>query len=140
MCRTPDNGDGASSSVHDVAAILDFTDAVNSYVVMDVAIAIVQMSIHCPYETQLDVGGHILSGYYKYSTLNEAEKKSLKTLMCARLCQCLVFGAHAYAKQPWNDYILTTSRKGRPLLQKLWEIDHKELYRRWDSIIDAYKH
>jgi len=124
-----------SECVHDVAAILDFEDSERSYPVMDVAIAIARMTIECPVDTQLEVGGHILSGYNKYSSLNEAEKKWLKTLVCGRLCTSLVLGAHAYSLNPGNDYVLKTKKKGWPLLHRLWGEDRDALYARWDKLI-----
>lgn len=125
--------------VHDVSAMLDFNDVTDSYTVFDVAICIAYISIDCPVERQADVGGHFLAGYYKTCSLNAHEFEALKTIICARLCQSLVFGAHSYAQQPWNTYLLTTAKGGWPLLHKLWKIPTNELYLRWTELIQQYK-
>lgn len=121
--------------VHDVIGALDFADVTQSYNVMDVALTIAYLSIECPEEGQLDVGGHIVAGYLEESTLNDDEFSALRTLVCARLCQSLVYGAHSFMLQPENTYLLTTSAKGWPLLRKLYKTNADELYNRWNAII-----
>ncbi|XP_053407225.1 hydroxylysine kinase-like [Mercenaria mercenaria] len=128
-----------SERVHDVNAMLDFADVSDSYKVYDIAICIAYLSIDCPEERQADVGGHVLAGYFKSCSLNEDEFEALKILVCARLCQSLVYGAHSYAQQPGNTYLLTTSKGGWPLLHKLWQIPSNILYARWKEIMKQYK-
>lgn len=125
--------------VHDVSALLDFNDATSSYIVFDVAICITYMSIDCPVEGQIDVGGHVLAGYNCFCSLNADEFEALKILICARLCQSLVYGAHSYAQQPENTYVLTTAKHGWALLHKLWKVPTSELYARWKEIMGTYK-
>lgn len=124
--------------VHDVIGLLDFTDVTKSYDVFDIAICIAYMSIECPDKSQLDVGGHVLAGYLKVWHINEVEFQSLKVLVCARLCQTLVYGAHSSNKHPENTYLLVTSKRGWPLLHKLWSIDEDVLLSRWRAIIKEY--
>lgn len=123
--------------VHEVFALLDFGDVTDSYVVFDVAICIAHFSTDCPEERQVDVGGHILAGYYRYCTLNEDEFEALRILICARLCQTLVYGAHALAQQPVNTYVLT-SAKHWSLLHKLLHIPNNELCSKWKDIIEKH--
>ena len=125
--------------VHDVSALLDFTDVTSSYKVFDVAISIAYFSIDCPDEGQIDVGGHILAGYFKTCSLNEDESEALKTIICARLIQTLVYSAHTYTLQPNNAYVLTTAKRGWPLLHKIWKIPTDKLYARWKELIKQYE-
>ncbi|XP_052773599.1 hydroxylysine kinase-like [Mya arenaria] len=122
--------------VHDVTALLDWSDVTKSYFVFDIAITIAYCSIECEENKQLDVGGHILKGYTKNRKLNEAEFKSIPLLVCSRLCQSLVLGAHAYSQQPGNEYLLTTAKKGWPLLHKYWSADESKLLNNWKAIIE----
>ena len=133
-------GDGeVDTGVHDVVAILDFTDSALGYFVMDVAICISHMSTDCPDETQLDVGGHILAGYFECRSLNDAELRSLKTLVCSRLCQAMVYGAHAQLQHPENDYLeVITAKRSWPTLHRIWKMDTEELYSKWDKIVKSY--
>lgn len=140
VVEVPGQSDVPSNKrVHDVSALLDFSDVTKSYVVFDVAIVISYLTIECDDESQLDVGGHILAGYNVHRKLNSTELSCLKGLICCRLCQSLVFGAHSYAQQPGNEYLLVTSNRGWPLLHKIWTTDEKELLARWQFIIDSYK-
>ncbi|KAL4231267.1 hypothetical protein ACF0H5_008847 [Mactra antiquata] len=138
MTEVPDQVVSPDQRVHDVAALLDFADATHCYYVMDVAICIAYVSIESPDDLQADTGGHVLAGYFKACELNDVEFQSLKILVCARLCQSLVFGAHSFAQQPENTYLLTTSKRGWPLLHKLWKINENELISRWRDIIRDY--
>lgn len=139
MCEVPDQNDVLRGRrIHDVAALLDFADVTKSYFVFDVAIAITYLSIECEEAGQLDVGGHFIAGYTVHRKLNDVEMTSLKVLICSRLCQSLVYGAHAYAQQPGNEYLLTTSKRGWPLLHKIWRTDLGELLAKWQSIISDY--
>ncbi|XP_053407229.1 hydroxylysine kinase-like isoform X2 [Mercenaria mercenaria] len=140
MCEVPGQDNIPSDEhVHDVCALLDFADVTDSYLVFDVAICIAYLSIECPDERQADVGGHILAGYYKSYSLNEDEFEALKVLICARLCQSLVYSAHSYAQQPGNEYILVTAKRGWPLLYKLWQIPSVKLYSNWKAMIKLYE-
>lgn len=124
--------------VHDVRALLDFNDVYKAYSVMDIATCIAYMSIDCPDEGQIDAGGHVLAGYLQSCSLNVDEFDSLKTLVCCRLCQSIVLGAHSYSLQPGNTYLLTTSKRGWPLLHRLWKIPAPTLHSRWREIIKSY--
>ena len=124
--------------VHDVACILDFFDAMYSYPVFDVAISITYMSLDAPKDIQLDVGGYILAGYQQFMTLNEDEFDSLVVLVCARLCQSLVFGAHGYLLDPTNTYLLTTAKRGWEFLHRLWKLPQDDVKIRWKSIMTKH--
>ena len=140
MAEVPNQTDvPADHRVHDVSALLDFSVVTKSYFIMDVAIAIAYLSIECNEDGQLDVGGHFLAGYTQFRQLNDAEWQCLKGLVCSRLCQSLVFGAHSYSQQPGNEYLLTTAKQGWPLLHKFWATDDQELLTRWRNIIASYK-
>ena len=139
MMEVPDQDDiPRESRIHDVSGILDFSDGTKSYFILDVAICISYLSIECEDGSQTKVGGHFLAGYLEYFSINEREMDCLKTLVCCRLCQSLVYGAHSYLQQPENEYLLTTSDRGWPLLRKLWKIDKNDLLQIWKTVISAY--
>ena len=121
--------------VHEVACILDFFDAMYSYPVFDVAICIMYTSLDASKDIQLDVGGYILAGYQQFMTLNDDEFDSLVVLVCSRLCQSLVYGAHGYLLDPSNTYLLTTAKRGWEFLHRLWNLPQDELKMRWKSIM-----
>ena len=121
--------------VHDVACILDFFDVTCTYPVFDVGISIMYTSLDAPEDIQLDVGGYFLSGYQTFVTLNDAEFDSLKVIVCARLCQSLVYGAHGYMLDPNNTYLLTTEKRGWKFLHRLWNVKKEELQRKWRNLM-----
>ncbi|WAR22501.1 HYKK-like protein, partial [Mya arenaria] len=123
--------------VHDVIAILDWAHVTKSYFVFDIAINIAYLSIECEENKQLDVGGHILKGYANYRKINDVEFQSIPLLVCCRLCQSLVYGAHAYSQQPGNEYLISTAKKGWPLLRKYWNADFTNLLNKWKSMIES---
>lgn len=127
-----------NARVHEVKAILDFAHVAMSYTIWDIAISTAYLSIECPNEGKLDVAGHILAGYYHYFRLNPSEFSALKLLICSRLCQSLVIGAHVHVQQPDNPYVLSTSERGWPLLRKLWHTNNDTMLKRWKQIIDSY--
>ena len=124
----------ANQRVGDVACILDFFDVTFSFPVFDVGICIMYVSLDAPEDIQLDVGGYLLHGYKDYITLNEAELESLKVIVCARLCQSLVYGAHGFMLDPSNTYLITTQKRGWQFLHRLWEVSKEDLYKRWADI------
>lgn len=123
----------------DVKAFIDFMDMTYSYTVFDIAILIAYMSIDSQIVDQLNVGGHILAGYLTELSLNEAERDVLRICICGRLVQSLVLGAYSFHMHPQNTYVLTTAKRGWPLLRKYWQTSKSELHSRWDKILNSYK-
>ncbi|XP_071167693.1 hydroxylysine kinase-like [Mytilus edulis] len=123
----------------DVTAFIDFADVSYSYRVFDVAIMVAYMSIDCKEFDQLDVGGHVLAGYFTQSTLNAEEMDVMRICICCRLVQSLVMGAYSYHMEPSNTYVLQTAKRGWPLLSKFWKTSKIDLLKRWDEIINDYK-
>ncbi|KAJ8317419.1 hypothetical protein KUTeg_005323 [Tegillarca granosa] len=125
--------------VSDISGILDFSDVTDSYIVFDLAICICYMSIECKLIDVLDVGGHVLAGYFSCAELNSADKDVLHTCVAARLTQSLVMGLYSNFMDPSNTYVLTTGKSGWPVLHKYWNVKKEELYKRWWNIVDSYK-
>jgi len=121
--------------VHDVTGIIDWAHTAKTFYVFDVAISIAYLSIECQESEQLDVGGHILSGYSHYRTLSNVEINCLPSLVRCRLIQSLVLCAHAYSENPDNKYLLTTKKRGWPLLRKLVCADDCKLIENWKKIM-----
>ncbi|KAK3590138.1 hypothetical protein CHS0354_041190 [Potamilus streckersoni] len=123
---------------HDVCGILDFSDVTYSYKVFDVALSIAYLSIKCDESRNVDVGGHVLAGYFTAGKLNDVEMDVLRTCMCARLAQSLTLGAYTFYLYPENPYVLTTSKGGWSLLHKIWSISKEKLMKRWMDIIEEH--
>lgn len=122
---------------YEVAGIIDFGDSTDSYIVFEIAIAIMYLMVESEIVDIMDVGGHVLRGYYEHITLNEAEKQGLVTLVLGRYCQSLVLGAYSYLQDPGNEYLLCSADKGWKQLVELWNIPKHELYANWQKVTDS---
>ncbi|CAC5381444.1 AGPHD1 [Mytilus coruscus] len=131
--------EGGENCSCDVTAFIDFADATYSYRVFDVAIMVAYLSIDCKEFDQLDVGGHVLAGYFTELKLNAEEMDVMRICICCRLVQSLVMGAYSYHMTPSNTYVLQTAKRGWPLLWKFWKTPKIDLLNRWDEIINDYK-
>ncbi|CAG2055618.1 unnamed protein product [Timema podura] len=115
-----------------ITAILDFGDTHISCYLFELAITLCYMMLlTCEGMDPLDVGAHVLAGYSTVRVVPVTELQSLKTCICARLCQSLVMGEYSYLQDPGNDYLLTTAKTGWGLLQTLWGTGQDELEQRW---------
>lgn len=85
----------------------------------------------------MDIGGHVLRGYLGHRLLTTEELALLKITICARLCQSLIMGMFTYKSNPHpsNTYVLTTQKKGWPLLEYIWNTKEDDLYKRWNEIL-----
>ena len=128
-----------SDRTHMIHGILDFGDNLVSYLMFDVAIAIMYLSVESKIVDPLLVGGHILAGYLTKCSLNDAELDALKICVAGRYAQSLVMGEYTYSIDPGNDYVLTTAKNGWPQLQKLWATPKDEIYTQWRQIIADYQ-
>lgn len=123
----------------DIECFIDFFHATYSYLVYDIAIVIAYLSIESKLVDPLDVGGHVLAGYLTERTIAKEEFQVLNLCICGRLCQTLVIGAYCYYKNPGNEYILTTSKRGWDVLRKYRSTTNEKIIDRWNHIIDEYK-
>ncbi|XP_046577796.1 hydroxylysine kinase-like [Haliotis rubra] len=120
---------------NEISGILDFSDVANSYLVLDLAINIAYLMIDSEVADQLDTPGYILAGYESIRQLTPVEWDVIFVCIAGRLAQSLTLGAHANFLEPENTYVLTTSKKGWPLLRKFWSQPRDSILSRWKKII-----
>lgn len=131
--------DCGDSLVYKVYGIIDFGDLIKSYYVYEIAITIMYMMLDSSVVDFLEVGGHVLAGYMKERSLNEAELDSMRMCIAARFAQSLAMGAYSFSLNPTNTYLLTTAKNGWPQLKRLWNTPKKELYDCWAKVmLDNY--
>lgn len=119
-----------------IKAVLDFGDShVNCYL-FEVVLTITYVII---YAKDLDAGGYVLAGYELFRKLPQEELEVLKVCVCARLCQSLVLGAYSILNDPNNSYILTTTKSGWEILEKIWNTPENKLIKKWTSISENFK-
>ncbi|XP_046329602.2 hydroxylysine kinase-like [Haliotis rufescens] len=124
---------------YEISGILDFSDVANSYLVLDLAMNIAYLMIDSEVVDQLDTPGYILAGYESIRQLTPVEWDVIFVCIAGRLAQSLTLGAHANYLEPENIYVLTTSKKGWPLLQKFWSQPKDSIISRWKKIIASCK-
>jgi hydroxylysine kinase len=125
--------------VYHISGIIDFGDSHESYLVFEVAIAIMYMMVESHVVAPLLVGGHVLAGYLSEIKLNPYERQALKTLVAGRFAQSLTMGEYTISQDPTNEYVMVTAKNGWPRLQQLWDTPKEELYAKWDDIIESYQ-
>ncbi|XP_050301215.1 hydroxylysine kinase [Anthonomus grandis grandis] len=105
-------------------AVIDFGDTHYCCFLYELALAMTYMIF---LTDNPEVGGHVLAGYASVRNVSKAEIRLLKTCIMARLCQSLVLGAYGSLTDPNNEYLLTTSKKGWDILDKLRNIDNDDI-------------
>lgn len=121
----PDENNG-----YRISGILDFGDMSNGYYIYELAIIIMYMMLDHP--KPMEVGGPVLAGWESVIPLNEAERNALYPLVLSRFCQSLVYARHAVSLCPENeDYLMSTSKVGIPMLSHLWELGKEKVERVW---------
>lgn len=112
-----------------IGAVIDFGDSQQSCLIFELMIVLCYMIIH---SKDIEAGRHLVEGYLSVKKLSDLERQILKTGVCTRLCQSLVFGAHSHLRDPHNDYIMITSKHGWKILRKLWTMDDDEVMKIWN--------
>lgn len=111
-----------------VVGLIDFSDAVYSWTVNEVAIAMAYallttfaVSGNVPYSRQLALGS-LLAGYVAVRPLNELELQVLPLLIVTRLSISLMIGAHSISKDPDNEYLKLHAIPARNAVKFMWSI------------------
>jgi len=133
LVQKPENSDD-----YHVYSVLDFGDSQRSCYVFELAITIMYMMTQCRCIPANEAGGHVLAGYIKYRSMDNSEKKLLRTCVAARYAQSLVMGAYSYEQDPGNEYLLITSKNGWKILHDFWNVSEDQLYRKWSEIVEEY--
>jgi len=110
---------------HTTIGVIDFGDMIYSYTVgeLSVALAYVVLDESDP----LSVVSDVVCGYVSRWQLSNNEVESIWPLMLMRLCMSVCLAAHQQAQQPGNAYLDISQRSIRESLQRLLEIDGREV-------------
>ncbi len=109
-----------------VAAIIDYGDAVFTQTINDLAIAIAYAVMGKP--NPLEASLAIVKGYHQSFPLEETALKYLHNLVAMRLVISVTKSAINKGKEPENKYLLISEKPAWDLLEKWIEIDSKFAY------------
>jgi Ser/Thr protein kinase RdoA (MazF antagonist) len=102
-------------------SIIDFGDMVESYLVVEAAVAATYAMLDRP--MPLDAAASLIGGYHAELPLRQVEAELVFDFICMRLCTSVCIGAHQCALQPGNDYLASDLAPAWELLQVLRDID-----------------
>jgi len=121
-----------------VCGLLDFQDCCRSHPLYDLAIfAGYMMMVRETDVPRPQMPGHVLAGYCSVMDLNEAESEAFHTVVASRMVMSLAYGAHYYAMDPTNEYLLETAKAGWDALMLFWETPRGSLEADWKAIRKA---
>jgi Ser/Thr protein kinase RdoA (MazF antagonist) len=109
-----------------VSGLIDFSDAVHTWSVNEIAIAMAYALITSfgqlsPYEAL----GALLLGYTRGRRLSEQELIALPVLIATRLSISISVGAYSISKEPENEYLKLHALPARKSLLLLWSTERK---------------
>ena len=99
------------------AGFVDFGDMVESWTVVDPAIAVAYAMLDEP--NPLAVAAAVVAGYHDVFPLEEAELDVLFPLACARLAVSVCVAAHRRRSEPDNAYLVVSERPAWEALERL---------------------
>ena len=126
---------------YEITGLIDFDDAVKSCMVFDLAILLAYVMlenlnpISC--SSPIEFVHPILSGYLHTFPLTSEEVSSLYYLVLGRCCQSAVMTTIDYNAEPWNDYLLTCTKKCWVLMETLLNIGKKSVDTIWATAVDV---
>jgi len=109
-----------------VEAIIDYGDAIFTYVINDLAIVIAYSIMNKP--NPLDAALSVVKGYHEQFPLQDAELEVLHTLVAARLIISVAKSTINRQKEPENEYLLISEKPAWELLEKWNAIHHRLAY------------
>ena len=104
-----------------LVSIIDFGDMVESWLVVEPAIAATYAMLE--QDDPLSQAASLFRGYQTEIPLAPLETELAFDFICLRLCLSICINAHQSALTPDNDYLNTDVQPARELLQRLSEID-----------------
>ena len=103
-----------------VKSIIDFGDMVESWEIVDLAVACAYAMLEKP--RPLDAAIAIVSGYHKIKPLQDKEIQVLFDLICMRLCISVCICAHQKRLEPDNDYLAVSEQPAWQALRQLKQL------------------
>ncbi|XP_014678890.1 PREDICTED: hydroxylysine kinase-like [Priapulus caudatus] len=124
---------------YQVAGFIDFGDSHRSYYVFELAVLIAHVMLKNGGIGLIEVGGHVIAGYFSVKPLSDLEFDLLKVCVASRYTQALVMSEYTYTQvDPGNQYLLTTGKTGWPQLKRLWSTPKEEIKATWKAIMNTY--
>ena len=108
-----------------LVSIIDFGDMVNSWLIVEPAIAATYAMLNQP--EPLQNARDILRGFHQSLPLTDVEIGVLFDLICMRLCMSVCICAYQRGLAPDNEYLSVDEKDAWDLLGKLRLIDHAEV-------------
>ncbi len=112
------NSDGPWSQM--VTGVIDYGDLVQSWVVVDVAVAAAYALLHKSHP--LDAAASVVKGYHRAFPLTEIEINVIYDLICMRLCMSVCICAYQKSQQPDNKYLSISEQPAWNALTQLRKI------------------
>jgi Ser/Thr protein kinase RdoA (MazF antagonist) len=113
-----------SPLLRSVVGLIDFNDAVYTFTVNEIAIALAYTLTSEYGQSQPYVAlGAMFSGYVLRRQLSDVELEVLPIIIATRLCISISVGAFSISKEPENEYLTIFAKPARRALQFLWCID-----------------
>ena len=103
-----------------VPGVIDFGDAVHSYTINELAIALAYALMHKP--DPMQAAYPIVQGYHKVFPIKEEELKALFALVNARLLISVVCSHQNREENPGNAYLQISDQAAWELMEKLREV------------------
>jgi Ser/Thr protein kinase RdoA (MazF antagonist) len=107
-----------------VVSIIDFGDMVNSWLVVEPAIAATYAMLDRP--DPLGSAQTLLRGYHQTLPLTSTEINLVFDLMCMRLCMSVCICAHQQRLEPDNEYLSIDAQESWDLLGELQEVEYED--------------
>lgn len=105
-------------------SIIDFGDMVESWLVVEPAIAATYAMLDRP--APLDAAASLVGGYHAELPLTDIEAGLVFDFICMRLCMSVCIGAHQCVQQPDNEYLASDLEPAWQLLEILRGVEPAE--------------
>lgn len=118
-----------------VTGLIDFSDAVFTWSVNEVAIAMAYCVLNPSglVDPLLSMGslllGYLVARGSESGGLTQREERSLLPLMCVRLSISIMVGSYSIREEPQNEYLNIHARPARQALRTLWQLDRDKATR-----------
>jgi Ser/Thr protein kinase RdoA (MazF antagonist) len=122
-----------------ISGIIDFGDAVYTWTVNDIAIALAYglltgYGLEYPHQTL----AIMLGGYSCFRTLTELEIEHISCLIASRLCTSISIGAYSIHQNPANrEYLSVHSRPAKTVLRRLYTEDREYMKTLITRVVNA---
>ncbi|XP_053205935.1 hydroxylysine kinase-like [Panonychus citri] len=113
------------------SGLLDFGDSHSDPTIFDLAIACCYMTLDSRVIDPIMVPKYVIYGYLSVEKITQQEWDILPICVMARLSQSLTLGAYNHLKDPNNEYLLKTGKRGWTILEQLNSVGVDQLKILW---------